>query len=162
MRATIAPSGLYRYTLEREWNAIAPRIGFVMLNPSTADATSDDATIRRCINFAQSWGYGAIEVVNLFGYRATQPSQLRLTPDPIGSENDRYILDMSQQAPEIVVAWGNYGHYLQRCQTVSRLLSDHQGVYCLGMTQSGHPRHPLYLKRDAARIAFSHAPFSNN
>lgn len=69
-----------------------------MLNPSIADATSNDATIRRCIGFAQSWGYGAIEVVNLFAYIATQPSELRLTPDPIDPDNDRYILEMSQRA----------------------------------------------------------------
>ncbi len=76
MSAKFDPSMNYRYSLAREWNSNAPRIGFVMLNPSTADATSNDPTIRRCINFARFWGYGAIEVVNLFAYRASHPAQL--------------------------------------------------------------------------------------
>lgn len=76
MSAKFDASMNYRYSLEREWSD-APCIGFVMLNPSTADATNDDPTIRRCTRFAQFWGYGAIEVVNLFAYRATRPIQLR-------------------------------------------------------------------------------------
>ena len=75
--AVIDPTGLYRYSLWREWNPDAAQITFIMLNPSRADATNDDPTIRRCINFASSWGYGYLEVVNLFAYRTSHPQQFK-------------------------------------------------------------------------------------
>lgn len=153
MSAKFDPSMNYRYSLEREWNLDAPRIGFIMLNPSTADATKNDPTIRRCIRFAQFWGYGAIEVVNLFAYRATNPDQLRCVADPIGSENTYYLLNMIQQVEAIVVAWGNQGNFRQQNQVVTRLLSNHS-VYCLGMTRLRHPRHPLYVRSDTALMTF--------
>ena len=90
--AEIDPTGLYRYSLYRGWETNAPkRIAFVMLNPSRADATNDDPTLCRCISFARSWGYGSLEVVNLFAYRASKPEELKTVTDPVGSENDRYI-----------------------------------------------------------------------
>src|SRR5207237_5457574 len=61
----------YRYRLWRRWDAARPVVAFVMVNPSTADAGRDDPTIRRCIGFARSWGYGRLEVVDLFAYRGT-------------------------------------------------------------------------------------------
>ena len=89
--AAIDPTGLYRYSLWREWDANAPRVAFVMLNPSRADANTDDPTLRRCLGFARSWGCGSIEVVNLFAYRASRPDILRVVLDPVGPENDRYL-----------------------------------------------------------------------
>lgn len=153
--AAIDSSGLYRYSLEREWNLNTPRIAFVMLNPSTADATNDDPTIRRCIRFAQSWNYGALEVVNLFAYRTKYPVELLRVGDPVGAENDRHILAMMCRVQAIVVAWGNQGRFQQRHQNVIRLLTNQLGVYCLGMTRLGYPRHPLYIKGDTNLMAFA-------
>ncbi|MSS71760.1 MAG: DUF1643 domain-containing protein [Candidatus Latescibacteria bacterium] len=155
MDATIDPTGRYRYALYRAWDPGAPRIAFVMLNPSTADAAQDDPTIRRCIGFARSWGYGALEVVNLFAYRATDPEVLRRVPDPVGPENDRYILRARRRARETLVAWGNRGVLLGRYEAVLHLLlRGREAVHCLGWTQAGHPRHPLYLKTEATPIPF--------
>ncbi len=151
--AEIDLTGSYRYTLWREWNSDAPGVGFVMLNPSTADATIDDATIRRCTGFARSWGFGALEVVNLFAYRATNPATLRQVVDPIGPLGDRYLLEMRRRAQTVVVSWGNQGSWQNRDQIVLRLLSG-RDIYCLGRTQLGHPRHPLYLKANTALIPF--------
>jgi hypothetical protein len=126
-----------------------------MLNPSTADATQDDPTIRRCIGFARAWGYGALEVVNLFACRATDPERLRRVPDPVGPENDRHILRAVRRASETVVAWGNRGVHLGRHDAVLRLLRRRRvAVHCLGRTQAGHPRHPLYLRTDAPLMPF--------
>jgi hypothetical protein len=150
----IAANGLYRYSLERDWDSDALRIGFVMLNPSTADATQDDPTIRRCISFASAWGYGALEVVNLFAYRATHPLELRCVADPVGVDNDSYLLRMQQRVQKIVVAWGNQGSFQGRNQAVLKLLTRYQVVYCLGLTRLGHPRHPLYVTRDTTLITF--------
>lgn len=155
MGATIDPTGRYRYTLWREWDLNAPRIAFVMLNPSTADAATDDPTIRRCIGFARSWGYGSVEVVNLFAYRTTDPEVLRRVADPTGPENDRYLLKARRRAGEMVAAWGNRGAFRDRDRVVIRLLFDRGGViYCLGRTRAGQPRHPLYVKGDAVPIPF--------
>jgi hypothetical protein len=143
---------VYRYRLWREWNPDAPRVSFVMLNPSTADAKTDDPTIRRCLGFAQSWGYGSLEVVNLFAYRATDPQELRGAADPIGAENDRYLIAASQRAQTLILAWGNWGKLHQRDQAVLRLLAECCKVYCLGINRSGQPRHPLYVRSDAVLL----------
>ena len=190
MGATFDATGTYRYSLWREWNSDAPRVGFVMLNPSRADHTINDPTIRRCIGFAQRWDYGSLEVVNLFAYRTSSPKALRQVHDPIGAENDRYLVTLGQRVDHIVLAWGNWGTIQNRSQAAMSLLAQSQlysgshshslhpvphtlhpvphtlhpvphtlhpastgcierkreGLYCLGVTKTGQPRHPLYLK----------------
>ena len=118
-----------------------------MLNPSTADAERDDPTIRRCIGYARRWGYGALTAVNLFAYRCTDPRRLRLSDDPVGPENDRYLLHVRDRFPVVVAAWGNGGGLHARGKTVLRLLSDCP-LHCLGVTRAGHPLHPLHQRGD--------------
>ena len=156
--AVIDPTELYRYSLWREWNRNAPRVAFVMLNPSTADSDFDDTTIRRCIYFAKSWGYGSLEVVNLFAYRATEPEDLRHVKDPVGSENDRYLLEATERAARIIVAWGKVGCQRHQDQAVLHLIADNHRLYCLGMTKDGHPRHPLYVGRNTTPVLFPVPP----
>lgn len=145
--AIFDPTGAYRYLLWRSWDEFAPRLGFVMLNPSRADAVLDDPTIRRCVGFARSWNFGGLEVVNLFAYRTAQPIELRRVNDPIGTENDAYLTSLSQRVDQIVLAWGNGGKLQNRDRSVLSLLSP-APLCCLGTTRSGQPRHPLYLRRD--------------
>ncbi len=157
--ACFDPTGTYRYSLWRSWHADAPRVVFIMLNPSTADASTNDATIRRCLQFAQSWQYGSLEVVNLFAFRTPYPQQLQTVPDPIGSKCDRFIQIAVEQADRVILAWGNGGKLHGRDQAVLQLLNDRSGLLadrlaCLGRTQSGHPRHPLYLKQDVQVMPF--------
>jgi hypothetical protein len=140
-------TGNYRYTLWRVWHINLPRVVFVLLNPSTADATTNDPTIRRCLRFAQAWGYGALEVVNLFAYCTSDPAQLRHVADPVGQENDQYLLQASDRAHSLILGWGNAGELQQRSQTVLHLLPQSK-LFCLGINQSHQPRHPLYVKRD--------------
>ncbi|MBD2460605.1 DUF1643 domain-containing protein [Oscillatoria sp. FACHB-1407] len=154
MGAIFDSTGTYRYTLWREWGN-SPKVVFVMLNPSTADADRNDPTIRRCIGLAQMWGFGALEVVNLFAYCATHPTELRQATDPIGVENDRYLLQAVQRSDRTILAWGNWGSLHQRDRCVLDLLAQHTPLYCLGMNQSGQPRHPLYVKRNVALIPIS-------
>ncbi|MCP2728314.1 DUF1643 domain-containing protein [Limnofasciculus baicalensis] len=156
MRKDAVIVGLYRYSLWREWDTNAPRVAFVMLNPSRADATNDDPTLRRCINFAQSWGYGSLEVVNLFAYRASKPAELKKVTDPVGSENDHYLEKAIKSADKIIVAWGNHGILRHRYKVVLNMLAGLDGLqlYCLGTTKKGHPRHPLYLKSDTKPVTY--------
>ena len=147
-------TGCYRYLLWRSWDEQAGRVGFVMLNPSRADAIVNDPTLRRCLGLARSWGYGSLEVANLFAYCTAQPSHLRRVSDPVGKENDRYLVALSQRVDHIVFAWGNGGKLQSRDQAVRALLGDRKPIYCLGTTKLGQPRHPLYLRRDAQRSLY--------
>jgi hypothetical protein len=119
-----------------------------MLNPSTADAVRDDPTIRRCIGFARRWGYGGVEVVNLFAFRASDPRALRGAPDPVGEKNDRHLASVARRVDAMVVAWGVHGALAARDREVLTLLSRWARLLALGWTRSGSPRHPLYLRRD--------------
>jgi len=138
----------YRYSLRREWNPALPSITFVMLNPSTADAKRDDPTIRRCMAFARSWGYGGLEVVNLFAWRASTPAALRTAPDPVGPRNDRVLRAVARSASDVLLAWGNHGSLRGRGETVCEMLvrARTAPLLCLGMTAAGQPRHPLYVR----------------
>lgn len=143
--AIIDPTGMYRYSLSRIWDHNLPKIAFVMLNPSTADHQEDDPTIRRCIGFAKDWGYGSMEVVNLFAYRATNPNELKICDDPIGPDNDMHIQRVALQADRIVLAWGTKGELLGRDSEVKKMLPSFARVYCLDRSKDGHPKHPLYI-----------------
>ncbi len=143
--ATIDATGQYRYSLQRIWQPAAPRIGFVMLNPSRADGTVEDPTLRRCIQFARQWGYGALEVVNLFAYRTPKPALLLQVPDPIGPDNDQYLLTLAARVERIVLAWGNGGQLYHRDRQVLPQFAQTGIACCLGLTKLGQPLHPLYL-----------------
>ncbi|WP_438351380.1 DUF1643 domain-containing protein [Paenibacillus sp. FA6] len=145
--ALIDVSQKYRYWLSRHWDSILPSMTYIMLNPSTADANNDDPTIRRCISFAQNLGYGSLEVVNLFAFRATNPRDLLTCEDPIGTENDKYIMQSCDKADLIVAAWGVNGVLKKRNTSVENLVAGSHDIHCLGKpTVKGHPRHPLFIK----------------
>ena len=152
--ARISPCGRYRYELTRTWGK-GPVLSFVMLNPSTADASVDDATIRRCLAFAKRDGFDGLRVVNLFAFRATDPSVMAQAVDPVGPENDAYLLDLFvADRPAVVAAWG-VGGGLHRRDVAVRQLAGMMGVdlLCLGTTQNGSPRHPLYVRADQPLVA---------
>jgi hypothetical protein len=142
----------YRYALSRTWNGKKKTILFIGLNPSTADEKIDDPTIRRCINYAQNWGYGSLLMVNLFAYRATMPSELKNVKNPIGNDNDLHILELSKKADLTVAAWGNEGFLLNRDKVVKKLIPN---LMCLKINKSGQPSHPLYQKKDLKLIKYS-------
>lgn len=140
----ITRDSVYRYSLTRIWDTCKPVVCWIMLNPSTADAETDDPTIRRCISFSASWGYGGIVVVNLFAYRTTFPSELRKVACPVGKFNDFYINYHAIKSELVVCAWGNHGSYMDRSRKVLQSLS---GATFLKRTNSGEPMHPLYLPK---------------
>ena len=145
--AAFSPCGTWRYTLDRDWDLSLPRILFGLLNPATADAQKDDRTNTRGIRFAKAWGFGTCIFVNLFAFRTPKPEVMKAAPDPIGPDNDDFILHEARLADTIVVAWGNDGVHLGRDQAVLDLLHGFD-LYCMGTTKAGHPKHPLYLRSD--------------
>ncbi len=149
--AVIDPTDKYRYSLTRVWNESKRKVTFIMLNPSTADAVHDDPATRRCIGFAQLWGYGSLEIVNLFAYRSTDPDQLKIVTDPVGPENDEYIMRAVVDS-DIVLAWGDKVRsipgYRYRHQQVINMLCNYN-LHCFRLTVKGCPIYPLYLKGDS-------------
>lgn len=142
--------GPYRYLLWRSWPGPRKRIGWVMLNPSTADGTEDDATIRRCVGYARRWGCGGIDVANLFAFRSTRPQALLEWPpdEVVGPVNDDYLRHLEPRM--VVCAWGatvaKSPRLLARAAHVVRLLRESEReLYFLHRTRSGQPAHPLRL-----------------
>lgn len=140
--AQLSRDGVYRYDLWRRWSADPP-LTFVMLNPSTADAQVDDATVRRCIGFARRDGFGGIAIRNLFAFRATDPTALVGAADPVGPENDAWLSGLARCRGTVVAAWGANGRLLNRADRARHLLP--AVMWCLGRNQDGSPRHPLYV-----------------
>lgn len=154
--ATLSPCKRYRYDLWRQWDTTKAHLLVVGLNPSTADATLDDPTIRRCIGFARLWGFGGLCMANLFAYRDTDPKRMKLAPEPVGPENDAILTDIASTAGMMLAAWGVHGSHNDRDQAVLALLRE-QGdpVYCLGTTKCGQPRHPLFMPKSTSVSLFA-------
>lgn len=146
--AVISKDGLYRYQLHREWDADLPAILFVMLNPSTADGSSDDPTIRRVINFAKSWGYGGLYVANLFAFRSTDPKGLRSASDPVGPENTDFVRELVSKTDRVVYAWGNGRVEPEWLRSLVRT------PYCIETGKGGVPKHPLFMRKDSSLKVF--------
>jgi hypothetical protein len=134
----------WRYLLWRCWDASRPVANFLMLNPSTADEVKLDPSCTRARRYAERWGYGALIVTNLFGWRATDPDQMKAVHDPVGAGNDRAILAAAREAALVVCAWGNHGAHLGRSLAVKKMLGSAR-LHVLRMNGSGEPAHPLYL-----------------
>lgn len=152
--ACLSPCGRYRYELTRSWDGKLPKVAFVMLNPSKADATIDDPTIRKCIGLADRWGYGELRVYNLFALRATDPEELLTHPDPIGPVNNRAIVGPSE-CDLVVCAWGSFkvkGEHEDRASKFLTIALTGLDLYALAVNLDGNPRHPLYVKNDTQPV----------
>lgn len=156
--AIISPCGRYRYLLERRWRPGNLSVLFVMLNPSTADSDKDDPTLRKCIKYAQSFGYDHLSVTNLFAWRATDPRALPSDAAmAIGPDNDIHLREVLTgtstitvtPAPSLVIcAWGTKGTKWGRDKEVLALIRQYHQPSALWVTDQGHPAHPLYLPND--------------
>ncbi len=123
-----------------------------MLNPSKADENANDPTIRRCIGYAKSWGYGGIYVTNLFALRATNPDELYWNTHPESAkdapdENFKWVRKTATFCPLIIFAWGAHGTYRKQDENIRKILIGFT-PYCLGKTLKGQPKHPLYLPKE--------------
>lgn len=150
--ASISNCGRYRWWLRRVWGApllndgcYPSVVNFVMLNPSTADAEIDDPTIRRCIAYAKSWGYGGLTVTNLYAFRSTDPRELKRAADPIGEWNSHYVRTMAADAAMTVCAWGSNAERFHAQEVLGWLLESSKKVTALRVSKTGQPCHPLYL-----------------
>ncbi len=153
--AIFSPCRTWRYRLHRIWHPDKPMAAFIGLNPSTADEVRNDPTVTRCVNYARCWGYGGLVMLNIFAYRATAPRDLKAALSPVGELNDLHIFESASRAALVVAAWGTHGEFMGRGEKVQKLLFQAGvRVYCLGKTNAGYPRHPLYLAKNLKPILF--------
>jgi hypothetical protein len=159
--AVISQCGTYRYLLRREWG-LGPIATFIMLNPSTADAETEDPTIRRCIGFAKAWGCRGLQVVNLFAKRATSPKKMMLADDPVGPKNKGFFESAYENARRdddpgpLICAWGTHGGFMEQDLEVMGWLDGFPAwkPQCLGLTKKMYPKHPLYVPQNAVRVRY--------
>lgn len=151
--AMVSQCGKYRYWLTRRWGP-GKVLLYIMLNPSTADATVDDQTIRRCVYFARRDGYDGISVLNLYAYRATSPKELRAFigkgGDAVGPDNLYWIRECAHGVSKVVLAWGNLSfkdqdRHHEVLQATFNALPRDVNYLCLGATANESPRHPSRL-----------------
>lgn len=133
---------MYRYCFSHIWDRELPVVAFIMCNPSRADETRDDPTIRRVRNYAKRWGYGGMHVCNLCAFRSVRPTELRSAADPEGPENRQWVADICARSALVVYAWGNK----MTEPDWLRALVPHPCV--LGLNENNVPRHPLYARND--------------
>ena len=158
--AEISEDGLYRYRLDRWWGD-GPRVAWIMLNPSTADAEVDDPTIRRCIAFTKAWGYDGLTVVNLYPLRATDPKALdgfeERATEACATRNGIEVGRAIGVSPIAVAAWGVHGARdgIGEWMRGQIALSTPRPLYHLGLTKEGYPRHPLYVRGDTKPIPWA-------
>lgn len=142
--AMVSQDGRYRYELRRRWRHDGLTACWLMLNPSTADADTDDATIRRIIGFSQSWGFAGLVVRNLYAFRATDPAEMLRAEDPFGPGNDRVLGHCTREAVT-VLAWGDNADPVHAAAVVADLQQAGAVLRHLGRTKRGNPRHPVRL-----------------
>lgn len=155
--ASISPCKRYRYALGRHWDRSLGYATFIGLNPSTANAEQDDPTIRRCICFARDWGYGGIEMCNLFDWRATDPKTLprQNLSLAVSYMNDVCLRVRVHSAKEVIACWGSVPWAQSRIEEVFRnVFSNDKRWNCLRFTKNGFPGHPLYVPKSTKPILF--------
>jgi hypothetical protein len=156
-----SPCGCYRYRLWRRWDPDRPTVLFVMLQPSTAEPTTDDQTLQRCVAFARRWGAGAVTVCNLYAWRTNNPRHLRhAKPWMVGDRNNEVICAAAQATDRIVAAWGARpdARDTRPTEVFDLLVENDRTVWALALTQHGQPRHPTRVHWDIEPEIFSGPP----
>ncbi len=153
--AKFSPDRVHRYALWRTWDESGKIAMFIGLNPSTADEVKNDPTVTRCINYAKRWGYNGMIMSNIFAFRATDPKVMKAAQDPVGPENDKWLLKLANEANLIVAVWGNHGDFMKRGKAVMSLFEESE-LHCLAVNKTGHPKHPLYCNNSLKAVLIAH------
>lgn len=144
--AEISDCGNYRYFLARRMGMGERSIAFVGVNPSTADASRDDPTIRKCVGFAQRWGFDWLYMLNLCAFRSTDVKALKRVDDPVGPMNWERLAAMMGKCEIVVAAWGRASKLPNTtARTYAARILTRGETRCLGQNDDGSPKHPLYI-----------------
>ena len=148
--------GVHRYHLWRAWEARAPSVCWIMLNPSIADASVDDPTVRKCVGFSKRWGFGSIDVLNLYTYRATSPNELRRAGYPNGEFADAVIKSvLGEYTDRVVYGWGTKARRDRAAVVDGLVRSLGFEPMALKLCRDGQPAHPLYLPYEMPPLPFA-------
>ena len=156
--ACFSKNGKYRYLLGRRISDSPRRLLFIMLNPSSADMTEDDPTIKKCSEIAKKSDFGILEVVNLYAFRAPKQTDLWQQKSPKGKDNDKYIRKSLESADRVILAWGSsIGQSKKRKRRAGKVMrmtikATRKRPYHLGLNQNGEPKHPKQ------RVAYDPTP----
>lgn len=156
-RCVFSPDRVFRYTLLHTWrmaDEVPHYACWIALNPSTADENQLDPTLRRIRGYSRDWGYNGFMMLNAFAFRATDPRGMESAVDPVGPENDRYLLSETAKADHVVCAWGTHAAFGNRQAALLKLLAGRPLCY-LRLTASGFPSHPLYLPAALKPVAWT-------
>lgn len=145
--AAFSECGKYRYALWRIWDKSKQLVMFIGLNPSTANESIDDPTIRRVKQFTFDWGYGGFYMMNLFAHVTPNPGELEKSHNPI---NDMWLKKISLKCDQVIFAWGSFKEAVERAKDVRQMCTG----YALEINKDGSPRHPLYVKNDIEPIKY--------
>lgn len=155
-----SPDRRHRYTLIHRADPLLGGERLLMwigLNPSTADERQLDPTLTRILGYSLREGYDGFIMTNLFAWRATDPRDMKEAADPVGAENDRWLLESARRCRRVVAAWGSHGSFRDRGAAVCRLLRKFDLV-CLAQNADGAPSHPLYLKKTLPLVPYAPGP----
>lgn len=164
MSAIISACGRYRYRLEREVQQEGKVFAFFGINPSTADADLDDATVRKWRGFAMRNGCSRFIVGNAFSYRATDVRQLDIANrNHIKVQGDKHwehLHAIINDADVLVPCWGDSKKVDRNLRPlIGGLLGiiamSGKPVLHFGLTAGGDPKHPLMLGYDTKLIEWS-------
>lgn len=148
----------YRYALWRIWDASKPLVMFIGLNPSTANESSDDPTIRRVIAISKNLGFGGVYMMNLFAFVSTDPKALLFNQhEKVGYQNNNYLKQVSQKCDKVFFAWGNFEVNGRDTEVISMF----PNAFALFINKNGSPKHPLYCKADIQPVPFSNQKTNN-
>lgn len=140
----------HRYFLWRIWDDRKDFVMFIGLNPSTANESENDPTIRRVISFAKAWGFGGVYMCNLFTFISPYPDDLKKCIDP-EKDCDYWLQSVGSMCKKVVFAWGNFKEAAERSKEVIKLFP---GAVALEINKNGTPKHPLYIKGDTVPVPF--------
>ena len=140
----------HRYALWRIWDESKPLVMFIGLNPSTANETTNDPTIRRVIGMAKQWGFGGVYMMNCFTYVSTDPNEL--VKDKDLEWNNRRLLHIARRCQEIVFAWGAFEAAKERGQELAAMFPKAKALI---INQDGSPRHPLYVPKSVRLVDYA-------
>lgn len=143
----------HRYALWRIWDKTLQNVLFIGLNPSTANETKDDPTIRRVKKFAADWGYGGVIMLNLFTYVTSDPSKLRFHDTYTdNSLSDIYLMDYSKKCNKVIFAWGSFPEAIERAKKVIAIFPLGEALV---INKDGSPRHPLYVPGNTKPVLYN-------
>jgi len=143
----------YRYALWRLWDLSRPKVMFIGLNPSTANETDDDNTIKKVVKIAKYNGYGGVYMTNLFAWVTAYPEELKKCSNPQGS-NNHWLITISGMCQDVVFAWGNFKEATERAREVIENFTKFDAPKCIVQNKNGSPKHPLYCKDESVLIPF--------